>query len=374
MSNKIQTTDTLRLIQCTVGDETYGLDMSWVRNIQRADRLRLITQAEDDTAGFIGWLPGPKSDIPVFSLANRLGQLTLPAKNEALQRIIVLPSPIPPSDTKHQGEQLWALLVDHVSQVIQISREHFYSLPSIVTNPVTNYFEGIIRLEENLILLLSPAWLHPQTVSDSEGVTHIMTDHNIAGHNMASDPQTPAADQSGAENPEPVLSTVAKQAEIELSNAQNLKSSVGRIMVFSTSQEEQALSFGLSITQIPEVLRPLPLTPVPTAPSFVLGLINWRDRPVPVIDLAARLGLESATKPVTNGHTRLLIARGADQNTFVGFSIQAGVQVLRLPLAHQPASRILPLDQTLVKGAVNIEGKTLVLPDIQKLSTCAVRK
>ena len=37
MLNPTRTTDTLRLIRCNIGHETYGLDMSWVRSIQRLD-------------------------------------------------------------------------------------------------------------------------------------------------------------------------------------------------------------------------------------------------------------------------------------------------------------------------------------------------
>ena len=352
MPNQIQTNDTLRLIQCTVGDETYGLNMSWVRNIQRADRLRPVSRAEVDTAGLIGWLPGLESDIPIFSLANRLGltdrsaQSTSPAGDGALQRIIVLPSPLPPADPTEQREQLWALLVDQVSPVIQIPSANFYPLPAIVADPATNYFEGIISLEEALVLLLSPAWLHPQE-SNSE------SDFEEVSHHIAGSPQMPTTNRPNPANLTP--------------KTQNPKSSARRIMVFSTSSEDQVYSFGLSITQIPEVLRPRPLTPVPTAPPFVLGLVNWRDRPVPIIDLDARLGLAPQTKPTANRHTRLIIARGVDQDTFVGFAIQAGVRVLRLPLPHQPISNPLPLDQTLVKGAFDIEGKTLVLPDIQNI-------
>ncbi len=348
MPNQNQTADTLRLIQCTVGDETYGLDMSWVRNIQRADRLRPVLEAEaDNTAGLVGWLPGHQSNIPVFSLAKRLGTPALAVKGGALQRIIVLPSPTPPSGPKDQGEQLWALLVDHVSQVIQVPTDRFYPLPPVVANPVTNYFEGIIRLEETLILLISPAWLHPDTASN---ISHSQTTDSES--QILTEKPEFGFKEPESKNPKPEI--------------QNLKSSTGRIMIFSTPHPEphdQILSFGLSLTQVPEILRSRPLIPVPAAPLFVLGLINWRDRPVPVIDLEARLGLTSQTPPLVNGYSRLMIAR----ETFVGFPIESGVQALRLPLAHQPSSQTLALDQNLVKGMVDIEGATLVLPDIQEI-------
>ncbi len=141
-------------------------------------------------------------------------------------------------------------------------------------------------------------------------------------------------------------------------------------MIFSTRQaesDEPALSFGLSITQVTEVLRPRPLIPVPTAPPFVLGLINWRDRPVPIIDLDARLGSTASPKSPANGHSRLIIARSVGRDAFVGFPIQSVVRTLPLPLPHQASTQTLPIDQTLVKGVVKLEDETLALPDIQRI-------
>ena len=90
MLNPTRTTDTLRLIRCNIGHETYGLDMSWVRSIQRLDRLLINPEMGVDEAGFVGWLPGNEGDIPVFNMAGRLGA-PLPAGGgySSQQRIIV---------------------------------------------------------------------------------------------------------------------------------------------------------------------------------------------------------------------------------------------------------------------------------------------
>ncbi len=350
MLNKIQTADTLHLIQCSIGTETYGLDMSWARSIQRSDRLRFASEAEveDAAAGFIGWLPGNKEDIPVFSLANRLGRPALPAKSDALQRVIVLPSPLPPTGGKDKQEQLWALLVDRVSQVMQVTGDHFFPLPPIVINPDTNYFEGIIRLEKDLILFLSPVWLYPDISTN------------------AGEFQSSSSELQGSS----FESQIPRKKNVPKSRTTPSPSKIARIMIFSTRQtesDEPALSFGLSITQVTEVLRPRPLIPVPTAPPFVLGLINWRDRPVPIIDLDARLGSTSSPKSPANGYSRLMIARSVGRDAFVGFPIQPAVRTLPLPLPHHASTQTLPIDQTLVRGVVELEDETLALPDIQRI-------
>jgi purine-binding chemotaxis protein CheW len=127
------------------------------------------------------------------------------------------------------------------------------------------------------------------------------------------------------------------------------------------------LSYGLSVTQIPEILRPLPITSVPAAPDFVLGLVNWRDCPVPVIDLDTRLGLTTQANSSSHEKTRLMIARGASQKTLIGFLIQPGTRVLRLPIRHQPCTRMPALDQNMVKGVFELENEILVIPDVESM-------
>lgn len=52
--------------------------------------------------------------------------------------------------------------------------------------------------------------------------------------------------------------------------------------------------YGLPILGIQEILRHLEVTPVPTAPAYVDGLINLRGQIATVVDLRKRLGLPQA--------------------------------------------------------------------------------
>ena len=402
MLNQTVTADTLRFIRCGTADKTYGLDMSWVRSIQRTDRLlrnpelegpSTPRQSRDDASsgrspstslcgepvepsghGPVGWLPGREGDIPVFSLASQLGHPSLPPLSTeggggALQRIVVLnPPPSLPSAGGSEGGRPWALLVDRVSQVIQVPSDRVVPLPPIVVNPSTDYFKGVIKLDEDLILFLSPERLHPDaSLSVGRSVR-----------------------EAASSSPGPIPSTRSPTA-----SAGGQRRSQGQIVVFSIAEPhpaERALSFGLSISQVPEILEPLPLISVPAAPAFVLGLVNWRDQPVPVIDLAGRLGLAPEANPPANGQNRLIIARDKghvlpvpspalslaegvvegrsskerpNQGALVGFLVRPAIRVLRLPIAHRPCSRTPPLNQALTRGIVELENETLVIPDIR---------
>jgi purine-binding chemotaxis protein CheW len=62
------------------------------------------------------------------------------------------------------------------------------------------------------------------------------------------------------------------------------------------------LLLGIEVSRVQEVLRGLPVTPVPLAPAEVTGLMNLRGQIVLVIDLRRRLDMEArkADAAVTN--------------------------------------------------------------------------
>jgi chemotaxis signal transduction protein len=379
----------------------------------------------------VGWVPGSEGDkIPVFSLVSQLGRLpSIEERGGSLQRIIVLnPSlstPLTgesdegPQPEGSEGWRLWALLVDRVSQVIQVPADCVVPLPPIAVSPSANYFEGVVKLggeeekasseqgkaSSGLVLLLSPERLHPgapTSVGQSQAEAS-------SGQDQASSGQGEVPPGEVGAPLAPRLPTAALGQHPHGPGGR--RHSQGQIMVFSVADPrpgEQPLSFGLSISQINEILYPLPLLPVPGAPPFVLGLVNWRDRPVPAIDLGARLGLAPEASPSASGRNRLIIVRdkghalpvtslalpapactcrrgtgvgaaqvnpvegegslprkGANQGVLVSFLIQPTVRALRLPLPHQPCSRALPLDQALTRGVVELENETLVIPDIR---------
>jgi chemotaxis signal transduction protein len=413
MLNQTKTTETSRLIRCDIADETYGLDMFWVRSIQRTERFRRNPEAEgpstprqarDDASSGrspstsrrgesvepsghspVGWLPDERGDIPVFSLASRLGRPS--EKGSALQRIVVLDPPHEWGGV--EGGQPWALLVDRVSRVIQVPADRVVPLPPIVVNPSADYFQGVIKLDEELILFLAPERLHPDAslppappqAGGSEGRPQA---GGSEGRPQAEGSEgRPQAEGSEGEARE----AASPSSRPPTVGAGGQRRSHGQIVVFSIAEShpaEQTLSFGLSISQVPEILQSLPMIPVPAAPAFVLGLVNWRGRPVPVIDLARRLGLAPEAAPSANGRTHLIIARDksdvlpvpnpaegdsskeqSNQGALVGFPVRPAIRVLRLPIAHRPCRRTLPLDQTLTRGIAELENETLVVPDIR---------
>ena len=82
-------------------------------------------------------------------------------------------------------------------------------------------------------------------------------------------------------------------------------------------------TYGVELSDVDEVLHMPTLRPIPSAPSFLAGVLNLRGELVPVIDLVERLGQmrvpppppissrEQAQSPYPKG-TRLLLTESGD--------------------------------------------------------------
>ncbi len=368
MLTSTKTTDTLHLIRCIIGQQAYGLDTSWVRSVQRTDVLLINSELKRDKTGFVGWLSSNEGDIPVFNMAERLGQDTPSQQDSAEQRIIILPSPTPTTTDMVVEGQPWGLLVDDISRVIEVPEDCLNPLPAITINPATNYFEGVVRLEDdNMLLMLSPEWLHPDTAPPEKFTSEkskLQARSNFY-QNQNSSPPPEAQEQ---------ITNGGQAKGLRQANGLQARKSTtaknGRLILFSTTKSqpnERPLLFALSITQILEALKPLPLIPIPTAPCFVLGLVNWRNQPVPIINLDARLGIELPPHPALNDQTRLLIIRGFKPHTFAGFLVRMDMRALPLPIPHKPSTRTLTLDQTLIYSAVELVNETVIIPDLSTM-------
>jgi purine-binding chemotaxis protein CheW len=71
--------------------------------------------------------------------------------------------------------------------------------------------------------------------------------------------------------------------------------------------------FATDVVHVREILDLCPVTKIPTAPPYLLGLVNVRGTAVPVVDLRAKFGLP----------------RGVD-------TVQSRIVVLELPLDGEP--------------------------------------
>lgn len=129
-------------------------------------------------------------------------------------------------------------------------------------------------------------------------------------------------------------------------------------------------SFCIEITQIREIRRWSPITILPHAPMGVLGVINLRGAVIPILDLAARLGLGPT---VESGRHVIVIARVGDRT--IGLLVDSvseiigvkGEQVRELP-------SVGGFDAVeCIRGLIELDGDMTRVVDLQAVAPPAER-
>ena len=292
--------ETIQFLKCSAAGQNYCLDHTHVLALERAARLT----PNPNGRGPSGWIARWGRQIPVYPLAERLG--TGPRTSE-VGAILLLDRNKP-----------WGLSVERVSR---------YDLPSRpVPVPPTIDDRGA-------------AWFRSVVVDDGKPVFELAPDRLR--------PDAP---------PLPV-------PPIEPANLlRRAGKGPGRLLVFTPpNPAESRILFGLSYTQVVEIVSGLETVAVPSSPPHVLGLIAWRGQPVPVVDTGLLLGLE----PIRAHKGRLLIARSALWRTVAAIPIGAEMQTRALPLPHRPSAA----ERTYARGCFELSrDELLLIPDLDAIA------
>lgn len=133
-----------------------------------------------------------------------------------------------------------------------------------------------------------------------------------------------------------------------------------QLVTFRLGREE----FGLDVFAVHEILRWQEVTPVPRAPAFVEGVIDVRGALVPVVDLRRRFELPDVS---TGAETRIVLVEFGGER--LGLVVDAVTEVLRVPetALSPPPEYIRGLAAEFVRGIVRLEGRLVVLIDIERI-------
>ncbi len=100
-----------------------------------------------------------------------------------------------------------------------------------------------------------------------------------------------------------------------------------QLVTFQVGTEE----YGLNISSISEVVRPLKITPLPKMPAFIEGVINLRGVIIPVVDLRNRFELKTIKNDPRRMH--MIITRGAVETSggLLGLVVDKVDEVIHVP-------------------------------------------
>ncbi|HBK61332.1 MAG TPA: chemotaxis protein CheW [Firmicutes bacterium] len=129
----------MQLVVFELGDESYGVDISRVQDINRMQEITEIPHAPESVVGVIN-LRGRV--IPVIDLRKRFGLSAAPNTKDT--RIVVV----------HMEHNLIGMIVDAVSKVLRIPADIVEPPSPVLASIDSSYLRGIAKLDDNLVVLL----------------------------------------------------------------------------------------------------------------------------------------------------------------------------------------------------------------------------
>ncbi len=136
--------------------------------------------------------------------------------------------------------------------------------------------------------------------------------------------------------------------------------SARHVVVFQLGRE----LYAVGISDVREIVRMQPITPVPSAPGYVQGVVNLRGQVIPVLNLAARLGLPA--QPVTPATRIMVVQAGQD---IIGMIVDSVVKVAHIPAQDVERPEALAREGAglaYVVGIARAEDRLITLIDLEQ--------
>jgi len=296
-----------QLVGFKLGGEEFGLDIMKVQEIIKVPEITKVPQTPDFVEGVINL----RGDVlPVINSRKRFGLEEV--EKEDSTRIMVV----------NLAGASTGLVVDSVSEVLRLEKEQIEPPPPVIRGVESRFLRGVGKLNdgEKLIMLL-----------DTE---HIF-----------------------AEEEREQVSQVSDSASAEAKSADEKTEMVDEIQLvsFGLAGEEYAVE----VMDVQEIIRVPEITKVPSAPSFIEGVINLREKIIPIINLRERFAFGEIKK---TDATRILIVNVNGLTT--GITVDSVSEVLRVPKStiDPPPPIISGAEAEYIKGVARLDGgKKLLL-------------
>ena len=134
-----QVTGSMQLVSFKLSDETYGIEITKIREIILVGEITQVPETPHYIKGLINLR---SSVIPVIDLRARFSLPENALNNES--RIMVL----------NVGTRTIGIIVDSVSEVLRVSDDQVSSAPPSVASLGNEYMNGLVELDDKLLILL----------------------------------------------------------------------------------------------------------------------------------------------------------------------------------------------------------------------------
>mgnify|MGYP003591193033 CR=1 FL=1 len=134
----------LTLLTFTIQDVLFGIEINYVREINRNVEFTVVPGASDDVVGLFNMRGNV---VVLFNLAYKFGY-----ENKDITQgstCIVLKA-------IGTGQDSIGFIIDKTGDVLTIDEELCETLPANVTDIEQKYFKSVIKLEKELLMLIDP--------------------------------------------------------------------------------------------------------------------------------------------------------------------------------------------------------------------------
>ncbi|NPV81886.1 MAG: purine-binding chemotaxis protein CheW [Firmicutes bacterium] len=133
-----------------------------------------------------------------------------------------------------------------------------------------------------------------------------------------------------------------------------------QLVSFKLGAEE----YGVDIMQVQEIIRLIDIVRVPKAPAFVEGIIDLRNKVLPIVDLRKRFDMPETEK---TDASRIVVIDIDDMT--VGLIVDSVSEVLRIPLKSiEPPPKIVSgIESRFLKGIGRVKNRLIILLDLAKI-------
>ncbi len=137
---------------------------------------------------------------------------------------------------------------------------------------------------------------------------------------------------------------------------------VQKFVKFNIAEE----TFGISIAQINQILKPQEIFKVPNTPPFIEGLINLRGKVITVFNLRKRFGMPEKEN---DDNTKVIIVNL--EELLLGFTVDSVTEIVNLQdedIVPTPPS-ISSFDRRFLSGVGKMEDKLILILNLEKVLT-----
>ncbi|MDP6505083.1 MAG: chemotaxis protein CheW [Planctomycetota bacterium] len=327
--------DEIEVIGFRLGKREFGID---IRCVQRVIPMVEVTSVPQPLSFLEGVIDLMGAIVPVISLRRLLGMQPLP---HTLRSHIII---------AEHGERTVGLIVDAVSDLIQISKE-VVDPPTNIT-PLRHFLTGIARLHARILFML-----RIDRIMDIEREAEANAGISFeAGMPLDEFEEKSEAEDGLSEHEREIL----RRRALMLSQRVEHEDMVTRqLLTFSLANEW----YGVDTPNVRTIVASPDIISVPCAPPHIRGVMNLRGEILTVVDLKRFFGLDASPY---SGQNRVIVALQGDWQ--IGFYVDSVFDVIDLPTSsiELPLATIEKVRADFIEGEARLEDRLL---GILKLET-----